>query len=182
MKLAKILIVGLGIALLSACSSTVKSSADASPMDAGASWALLPMANNTETPQAALAAEAIAEHLLRRRGLVSIKVYPASLTRDSLFDPSERKVTDEAQTWAKAQGVRYGLSGSVQEWKYKAGIDGEPVVALTLKVTDLASGKVVWSTTGAQTGWSRDSLSGVAQNLLADMLGTLPATAVAGKP
>lgn len=160
-------------ALLIAGCSTVSSMPGNSPLDAGAKWVLLPMENHTDTPQAALSAESIAEHALRLRGIDNLVRYPATLSRDSLFEPSERRVTEEAQKWAREQGARYGLSGAVEEWRYKVGIDGEPAVGITLQVIELSSGQVVWSASGAKSGWSRDALSGVAQKLLNELLGGL---------
>jgi polysaccharide biosynthesis protein PelC len=165
----------LVLVALSACSSTaLQSGANTAALDARAAWVLLPIANNTETPQAALSAESMLEPLLRNRGIKTLRTYPAKLTRDTLFEPSERKVSEEAQSWAREQGARFGLTGSVEEWRYKVGIDGEPVVGVTLKVVDLESGLTVWSATAARSGWSRDALSAVAQRLLSDLLSGLP--------
>ena len=159
--------------VLAGCSSTIQSTADYDALDAGAKWALLPIANNTDTPQAALSAEAMLEHQLRRRGISTLLHYPAALSRDSLFEPTERKVSEEAQQWALAQGVRFAVTGSVEEWRYKVGIDGEPAVGVTLKVLDLSNGRVVWSASGAKSGWSRDALSAVANTMLTDLTGRL---------
>ena len=76
----------------------------------------------------------------------------------------------EATNWAKQQGVRYALTGNVDEWRYKVGIDGEPAVGITLQLLDVQSGAVVWSGVAAGTGWSRDGLSAVAQKLIKEML------------
>lgn len=152
----------------------------ATALDGGLKWALLPMMNHTDTPQAALAAESMAEHVLRMRGIGDVVRYPAALSRDSLFEPAERRVVDEAQKWAREKGARYGLTGVVEEWRYKVGIDGEPVAGLTLQVIDLASDRVVWSASGARSGWSRQSLSGVANQLLGEMMADLPLRAREG--
>jgi TolB-like protein len=159
--------------LLGACSTAIQSSADSGALDAQAKWALLPVVNNTDTPQAALSAEAMLEHLARKRGITGLLHYPAALSRDSLFEPTERKVTEEAQKWALDQGARFGLTGSVEEWRYKVGIDGEPDIGVTLKVIDLSNGQVVWSASGAKSGWSREALSAVAQGVLGNLLGSL---------
>jgi TolB-like protein len=100
------------------------------------------------------------------------------LSRDSLFEPTERKVTEEAQKWAKEQGVRYAVLGSIEEWRYKVGIDGEPAVGVTLKVLDLSSGRVLWSASGAKSGWSREALSAVGQTLLSNLLSSLQLTSM----
>lgn len=160
---------------LAACSTTSSMSGGA-PLAAGR-WALLPFLNHTDTPQAALAAEAIVDHLVRARGQAALERYPVTLGKDTLFEPAERKVVEEAVAWAKKQGARYALGGSVQEWRYKVGIDGEPAVGVKLELIDLSSGTVVWSAAGAKSGWSREALSAVAQKLLTDLLTTLPAPA-----
>lgn len=133
----------------------------------------MPLENHTDTPQSALSAEAIAEQLLRARGVTNIARYPATLTRDTLFEPTERRTVDDAKKWAREQGVQYGLTGAVEEWRYKVGIDGEPAAGVTLQLVDMESGQVVWSASGAKSGWSRDSLSGVGQKLMAELLGSV---------
>ena len=80
---------------------------------------------------------------------------------------------DEARKWAREQGAQYGLTGAVEEWRYKVGIDGEPAAAVTLQLLDLTTGQVVWSASGAKSGWSRDSLAGVAQKLMEELLGSI---------
>jgi len=165
---------GLWMVVVTGCATSIQSSATRDALDPVAKWVLLPIANNTDTPQAGLSAEAMLEHQLRRRGILGVQHYPASLSRDSLFEPTERKVTEEAQQWARDQGARFAVLGSVQEWRYKVGIDGEPAVGIALKVLDLSSGKVVWSASGAKSGWSREALSAVAQSVLTELLDTLP--------
>lgn len=162
----------LAALLLPACSTTSVTGAGA--LTAQARWALLPVINNTETPQAGLSAETLVEHHLLARGLPQLQRYPATLTRDSLFEPTERKLAEDALKWAREQGARYAVGGSVEEWRYKVGLDGEPVVALTLRVIDLDSGRVVWSASGARAGYGRSSLAAVAHQLVAELLAGLP--------
>lgn len=145
----------------------------AAPPEPGARWALLPIANHTETPQAGLRAEAIAEAVLRSLGVRELERYPASLNPESLLEPAERKLADAALAWAKTRGARYALTGSVEEWRYKVGVDGEPAVGITLSVIDLNSGAVVYSASGGKSGWSREALSAVAQKLLRELLADL---------
>lgn len=176
MKNLKILLIAVVVLVVSACATSIQSADQQTALDAQAKWVLLPVANNTATPQAALSAEAMLEHLLRRRGIATLSTYPAALSQDTLFEPTERKVSEEAQKWAREQGARYALTGSVDEWRYKVGMDGEPAVGVTLKVIDLSSGSVVWSASGAKSGWSRAALSGVAQGLLTNLLDSLQLT------
>lgn len=125
--------------VLAACSTV--SAPPAPELDRGAPWALLPMVNHTETPQAGLRAEAILESLLRNGGVGTLRRYPSSIGGDALFEPSERKGVDQAMAWARSQGARYAVTGTVDEWRYKVGVDGEPAVGFTLQVLDVTSGR-----------------------------------------
>lgn len=168
--LAVIMMALLGL-LLAACSVTDHSQGPAT-LERGAKWALLPITNHTDVPQAGLRAEAITEALLRSRGIASLLRYPPALNPEALFEPAERKVQQEAQKWAKDQGARYGVTGAVDEWRYKVGVDGEPAVGMALQVVDLQSGEVLWSAVGARTGWSREALTAIAQKLIRELLGS----------
>jgi hypothetical protein len=139
-------------------------------LDPAAKWVLLPMANHTETPQAGLRAEAIAETLLRNAGIAQLERYPSTLNPDGLFDPAERRAQEQAMAWARGQKARFAVGGSVEEWRYKVGVDGEPAVGLTLTIVDLDTGAVVYSASGGKSGWSREALSAVAQKLARELL------------
>lgn len=166
-------VVLLGAALATACTQLNHSPAGA-PMPANAKWALLPIVNHTDTPQAGLRAEAITDGVLRARGVSNLLRYPPALNPETLFEPSERKAQIEAEKWARGEGVRYAVYGAVDEWRYKVGIDGEPAVGIALSVKDLASGEIVWSAVGGKSGWSREALSGVAQKLILELLAGAP--------
>ena len=146
-------------------------------IDASARWVLLPLMNHTETPQAGLRAEAIVEAVLRTAGRRELRRYPANLNNESLFEPLERKQQEAALAWARAEGARYAVTGAVDEWRYKVGVDGEPAVGVALQLVDVTSGAVIWSAAGGKTGWSRESLSGTAQRLIRDLLRPLAAGA-----
>lgn len=158
--------------LLAACSVVEQSPPP--QLAAGARWALLPLVNHTGTPQAGLRATAIAETLLHGMGFTRLTRYPDAAV-DAILDPAGEVTPDQALDWAKKQNARYALTGSVNEWRYKVGVDGEPAVSVALRVVDLQTGAVVWSGVGAKSGWSRQSLGGVAQRLLADLLDGLRA-------
>jgi hypothetical protein len=164
----------LSLALVACAVTNSSSSSGAGPLPRDAKWALLPMTNHTETPQAGLRAESIAEALLRARGVSDLTRYPPALGADSLVEPGERRVQADAAKWARDQGLRYGLQGAVDEWRYKVGVDGEPAVGVALQVVDLQTGSVVWSAVGAKSGWSREALAGVAQKLIGELLARAP--------
>ncbi len=159
----------LGSNALSGCTTTNISAAP-SDLDRSASWAMLPIINLTETPQAGLRAESIVDSLLRSAGVAQLRRYPSSLNTETLLDPAERKIVDQALVWAKQEGLRYGVTGAVEEWRYKVGVDGEPAVGVTLQLVQISTGQVVWSASGSKTGWAREALSAVAQKLLRDLM------------
>ncbi len=139
-------------------------------IEAHASWVLLPIVNHTATPQAGRRAEAITEALLYSQGVGQLRRYPSQLQDESFLLGSDNKLYEAALKWAKEQGARYAMTGTVDEWRYKVGIDGEPAVGMTLRLLDLQSDQVVWSAVGGQTGWSREAVSAVAQKLIKRLL------------
>ena len=163
------------LAMLGAAGCAVKDAGNTgSAIDRNAKWVMLPVLNHTEVPQAGLRAEAIIEGLVRAHGVNDLTRYPAALNTDTLFQPTERRVMIDAEKWARIQGARYAIYGAVDEWRYKVGIDGEPAVGVALHIFDLQTNVVVWSGVGGKSGWSRESLSGVAQKLIRDLLATAP--------
>lgn len=167
----RLIIASLGLLLLAACSITDKSKSSA--FDKNVKWALLPMENHTETPQASLRMEAIIETIIRVKGAMSLETYPASLTRDSVFEPTDEKTVENAIAWAQKTGARYAVAGTVSEWRYKTGVDGEPAVGVTLKIIDLQTHKIIWDAAGARTGRGREAVSAVAQKLLENLTGSI---------
>ena len=85
-------------------------------------------------------------------------------------EPGEREQRQAALSWAQEQGIRYALAGTVEEWRYKVGVDGEPAVGVTLQIVDVATGDTLWSGAGGKSGWSREALAAVAQQLIRDLL------------
>ncbi|GIL05891.1 MAG: pellicle/biofilm biosynthesis outer membrane protein PelC [Betaproteobacteria bacterium] len=163
----KTLLFAGALAALAACSTI-----DVAPraeLDRNARWAVLPLANHTETPQAGARAAAIVEGVLRTRGIGDLVRAPGNLGAETLFEPQDAQAIDKALAWARGAGIRYAVTGSVSEWRYKVGVDGEPAVGLTLQVIEVASGKVMWTATGGRSGWSREALSAVAQKLVRDL-------------
>ena len=164
---------GAGLCLLTLAACSVLNQGPAPHASRKDLWTILPIANNTETPQAGLRAASIAEGLLSAEGFTQIKRYPASADDETLFDPAKSDIQQKALDWARSEHIHYALTGSVNEWRYKVGVDGEPAVGMTLQLIDVPSGNVIWSGTGSRTGWSRDALSGVAQKLERQLLSPL---------
>lgn len=141
-------------------------------LEAGANWVVLPFANHTETPMAGNRAESVAQALLHAQGVGRVKTYPSSVQQEALFDGGDTRRQEQALAWAREQGVRYALAGTVDEWRYKVGVDGEPAAGVTLQIIEVSSGQVLWSGAGGKSGWSREALSAVAQKLIRDLLRT----------
>ncbi len=171
MKMAVVRAVSLLFILcLGACSSVHTASPVA--LDRSARWVLLPSVNDTETPAAGARMDAVLNSLIRIHGISDLTVAPMvdGSSADLPVVP-DFKAQQAALEWARKEGARYAFAGTVDEWRYKVGLDGEPAVSLTLSVIDVGTGKILWSGTAAKTGWSRQAVSAVAQDLIDQLLG-----------
>lgn len=136
-----------------------------------AQWGILPMVNYSQTPQAGERSEQILLSAISSHGLQP-RVYPVSTQGEqALMDDNERLAG--AMDWARAEQLDYVLMGSVEEWQYKSGLDGEPAVGISLRVVDVRSGRVLWSKSGARAGWSRESLAYTAQQVIEPLVDAL---------
>ena len=140
------------------------------PLIPDAKWAVLTFENLTETPQAGRRVEAITTGLLLAMGVKETIQFDGDEQGDVVSTTPQSARQQAALSWAKSQNARYAVLGSVDEWRYKVGIDGEPAVGVTIQVVDLSSGQVVWSGVGAKAGWGREALSAVAQKLIRKLL------------
>jgi len=157
--------------LMTACGTVRQTGAPA--LSATDKVAVASIANFTETPDAGMSAGSIAVNVLRHNGIADVRVAPDDARRNAMFDTTARTSADASLSWARSQQARYVLSGAVEEWRYKTGVDGEPVVGVTFELTDVSSGKVVWSGTGSRSGWSRSGLANVANTLIGKVLAPL---------
>ena len=165
----RLLAVTGALSLLAACSTLDQGKSP--KLEAQASWVVLPFANHTETPLAGQRAEAIAQALLSTQGVAAnVRRAPVAAQQESLFNAGDDQRMQDALAWAREQKLRYALAGSVEEWRYKVGVDGEPAAGITLHILDVASGDTLWSGSGGQSGWSREALSAVAQKLIRKLL------------
>lgn len=164
----RILFASSAMLLLFACSTMERGAPPA--LERQASWVVLPFANHTETPLAGNRAEAIALALLHAKGVGKVQRYESTSQQEALFDAGDSKRQQDAMEWARDRKARYALTGAVEEWRYKVGVDGEPAAGVTLQIIDVASGDILWSGTGGKSGWSREALSAVAQKLIRDLL------------
>ncbi len=161
----------LALAMLSGCAVTDVHQQQS--LSTSARWAQLPIANYAESPQAGERAAAILATLLHQRGIAQITPAPAG-DSGGLPEFDQNAKLDEALNWARGQGYQYGVTGSVEEWQYKTGLDGEPAVGISLRVVDVNTGQTVWSASGAKAGWGYSTVSGTAQKLMSDLVSDLP--------
>jgi hypothetical protein len=75
------------------------------------SFTVLPIVNQTETPQAGQRAASIAQSLLASSGFRQMTRYPATGDEENLFDPARPDAAAKALDWARSQKIRYALTG-----------------------------------------------------------------------
>ena len=141
--------------------------------DSGQRWALLPIENLSVTPLAGARASNMVETQLRRRGVALLANYADSATsaqQDLATLLNSRAEMERAKQWARSNGYRYAVTGSVNEWHYKTGTDKEPAVGLNLKVIDLPTGLVIWQGTGSRTGWGYSNLARIGEKVANDLV------------
>jgi len=169
MQAIRNLSLALTVLFVACCSSFTSENSPDLPRNA--QWGIVPMINYSQTPQAGERSEQILLSVLSSHGLQP-RVYPTSTQGEqALMDDNERLTG--ALEWAREQKLDYVIAGSVEEWQYKNGLDGEPAVGISLRVLDANSGRVLWSKSGARAGWSRESLAGNAQTVIDKLVGAL---------
>lgn len=137
-------------------------------------WAVLPLQNLAETPRASERVESILQSMLQNKGVKQLSLYPKGDAENLALLLDDGKRLEVAKTWARRQGVRYGITGSIQEWRYKTGLDGEPAVGITLNVIDLQDDdKPLWTATASRTGWGSENLTETTAQVLNALLGEL---------
>jgi hypothetical protein len=159
--------------MLVGCSSTVARVQRAEAPRAKARWVILPFSNHSETPQAGERIEAMLGTVLRVRGVPSLDAYAALREEESRLSMGDRQRLDESIAWAKNQRFDYAVTGSVEEWRYKTGIDGEPAIGVSVRIVEVGTNRVVWSASGSKTGGGGDNTSGTALKLLDTLVSEL---------
>ncbi len=157
------------LAVMASCTSVLEVKGSM-PLTSGANWVLLPFGDFGETPQAGERAEELTSSLMRVRLNLDLERYPVTKESTALVDLDERQRYDKALQWARDQGFVYGVAGSVQEWRYRNGSEGEAAVGISLRVINIRTGKPEWVATGSRSGFGAQTVSGVAEQLLSKMI------------
>ena len=134
-------------------------------------WGIVTFTNNTEVPQAGNRAMSVTAGVLRSKGVRAIQIYPSDTNCNQLIVcPNAMTSVDKALHWARKKHLSYLVMGSVNEWDYKVGLDGEPAVAVSLQLYQVKTGQLIWSGVGSKIGTSRSGLGVIAQMLITQML------------
>ncbi len=156
----KRLIIVISAAFLAACGSSHYNMLKFKP-EPKAAIAVFPLENYTESAMAGMKTASMAAGILSSRGVAVADRYSGAQERPLVEQELKKAMTDMA-----ASDVAYTLAGSVNEWKYKAGLDGEPAVSVSLRLYDNRSGLQVWSCVLSRTGRPGQSTGVLAQKLL----------------
>lgn len=130
--------------LLSACASTTEiHSGRLTGSSAPLSVLVLPFSNLTTTPDAGKSVTTILTTELLRKS--SLRVLPADSLPGIPPGISAINIPPALRDRLKSMGIEAILSGSVIEYGYRSELESEPVVGVNWMMTDLGSGKVLWS-------------------------------------
>ena len=170
----KKMIILLICGLLSACTGSIVNYSSRIPVNLNSKIAVVPFSNYTETPLAGERAMSVTAGVLESRGFCNIVVYQKHDQNNVLLPGISKLVSRRAlMQWASSVGARYLVTGSVNEWSYKVGLDGEPVVGVSIQLIELSSKRIAWTSVGSMSGGSRVAVSTVAQRLINNMLDQL---------
>jgi len=144
---------------ITACSSPeIQKSHTVFPLQKKSKVAVYTFKNYTQTPMAGEKAASLTEGILSAKGYQTYRY----------VDSTKQNRIQMCQE-AKSKGFTYLLTGSVQEWRYKTGIDGEPAVSLSIKLLETTSCNTAWSATASDSNWGNASIGTTAQELLSDL-------------
>jgi len=152
--------------IFTACSSMVHKKT--TTLSSHKTYAIGSFVNYTETPMAGLRAASIVESVLAEKNIVVHSLIAGS--DDVALKKSKQELFALQTQKAKSMGANYFITGSVQEWQYKTGIDGEPVVSYSLKVIDLSNNAILFNGVGAKNAWGHKSIGVVAQEIAQELI------------
>lgn len=144
-KMTRFLLVVFSGIFLSACASTSEIHSGKMPEGSSPlSVLVLPFSNLTTTPDAGKSVTIILISELLRTN--SLRVLSAdSLPTGIPSGISAINISPALRDRLKSMGVEAVLSGSVIEYGYRSELESEPVVGVNWMMTDLGTGKILWS-------------------------------------
>lgn len=174
MTAIRTLALALAVVLMTGC-STLIAEKGSQAIDMDQRFAVVPLLNLSETPQAGDKAASILAAVLRAQGVSDVRIYLPPEGNLLMGDNQQRQ--SDAIADARADGAQIIIAGTVEEWRYKAGQDNEPAVGVTLMVSEASNRDLIWTGTAAQTGWGRDGLGTVGREVLEDLVQSMPLSA-----
>lgn len=133
---------------------------------------ILPMLNASTAPMAGERVQAILATHLKQRGITDLRLVEELDPEDAPPELDDGRRYHRALLAAREGGAGWGVTGTVLEWRYRPGLDDSPAVGVSLRIVDIASGRVVWSGTASRGG--RGTVAALAQTVLRDLAGALP--------
>ena len=152
--------------IVTGCSSIINKKNVELPLDK--KYAIASFWNYTETPMAGLRTASIVESVLAKNLVQLSSLVSGSEEMEST--KSKRAFLKAKKEEAKQLDAKYLIMGNVQEWRYKTGIDGEPVVSFSISVIDLQTDKEVFNGVGAKSAWGHKSIGIVAQEIAQELI------------
>jgi len=128
-------------------------------------YIIVPFINYTDTPLAGYRVASIFGALLKARGF-KVNNTPLLINGDiySLDKISKKDIYEYICRYKNK--ADYIITGTVNEFSYKIGLDNEPAVSITIYLIDPKTGKVIKAATLSADGSPYDSLSTITQTLL----------------
>ena len=154
------------ILIVTGCSSMINKKDIELPLNK--KYAIASFWNYTETPMAGLRVATIVESVLAKNSVALSSLISGSEEMESV--KSKEDFLKAKKEKAKSLGAKYLIMGDVQEWRYKTGIDGEPVVSFSIYIIDLQNDKVVFNGVGAKSAWGYKSIGIVAQEIAQELI------------
>jgi hypothetical protein len=116
---------------------------------------VVPFVNFTQTPMAGYKVAGILEGVLKSKGYQ---------IRYSLFSfPQKDYTINEIKQLIKRVPTPYVITGYVNEYRYKTGIDGEPAVSVTIKVYSKPLRRYIYTSSFSIVGDTYSSLGVITQ-------------------
>jgi polysaccharide biosynthesis protein PelC len=169
--LLKTQLLAISLGGLVACSSMQVNVSGRMLLPCNAPIGVAAFANHSDTPLANRQVESMVVGLLRARGFVNVKHYErAKSCAKLLYCPDETLSRKKILAWARANHLAYVVTGAANEWRYKVGLDGEPVAGAAITLIQVRCNRIVWTGVGSMIGGSRAGLDVIGQKLLTWML------------
>jgi len=162
------------ILFVTSCTNIQVDSSNRAMLPRHARIAVGPLANHSDTPMANRQVETMMVSLLQAKGFTHIYHYQRKKScAKLLYCPDETLSKHQILQWARSKSMDYVFIGAVNEWRYKVGLDGEPVAGVSIQLIQVKTGKTVWTSVGSVIGGSRSGLDQVGQSLLKCLLATV---------